>query len=109
MAARPGAAVPADTEGLTERAAIAGTRRCGRRWFRMGNPSYKKPPASSATRPMALGNMRSLGPRALDVTCRTCGHHMTVNVGEWLDEVLLISSGPRMRCGKCGHLGASVR
>jgi hypothetical protein len=24
--------------------------------------------------PMALGNMRSLGPRGLDVTCKSCGH-----------------------------------
>jgi hypothetical protein len=83
----------------------------------MGKPpkgtAGKKPPAPSVKRepagPMTLGNMRSLGPRSLDVTCRACGHHMTVNVGEWLDEVLVISTGPRMRCRKCGHLGASVR
>jgi hypothetical protein len=42
----------------------------------------KKPPAPSVRRrpaaigPMTLGNMRSLGPRSLDVTCKACGHHI---------------------------------
>jgi hypothetical protein len=74
----------------------------------MGKPPGKKPPAPSATRPMTLGNMRSLGPRSLDVTCSACGYHTTVNVDDWPDEVLVISFGPRMRCTNCGHLGANV-
>jgi hypothetical protein len=29
--------------------------------------------------PMTLGNMRSLGPRSLDVQCRACGYHTTLS------------------------------
>jgi hypothetical protein len=32
------------------------------------------------TEPMTLGNMRSLGPRDLDVTCQAGGYHTSVNV-----------------------------
>jgi hypothetical protein len=65
----------------------------------------KKQPAG----PMTLGNMRSLGPRDLDVTCKACGYHTTVNVDAWPDEEPVTAFGPRMRCSKCDHLGASVR
>jgi ribosomal protein S27E len=58
---------------------------------------------------MTLGNMRGLGPRSLDVTCKACGHHTTVNVDGEPDDVTVPSLGPRMRCSKCGQLGASVR
>jgi hypothetical protein len=58
---------------------------------------------------MTLGNMRGLGPRDLDVTCKACGYHTTVNVDTWPDEELVPAFGPRMRCSKCGHLGASAR
>ena len=73
----------------------------------------KRPPAPSVksrkpTGPMTLGNMRSLGPRLLDVTCRACGHHSTFNVDAWPDEVLVMSFGRRIRCIQCGHLGADV-
>jgi hypothetical protein len=56
-----------------------------------------------------LGNMRSLGPRDLDVTCKACGHHTTVNVDAFPDDMPVLALGPRMRCTKCGHLGANVR
>jgi transcription elongation factor Elf1 len=56
-----------------------------------------------------LGNMRSLGVRSLDVTCLTCGHHTSVNVDRFPDHVITQSLGRRMRCKKCGRLGASVR
>jgi hypothetical protein len=72
----------------------------------MGKPPDKKPPPSG---PMTLGNMRSLGPRALDVTCNVCDYHATVNVDAWPDDTPVPSMGPRMRCTKCGHLGAAVR
>ena len=77
-----------------------------------GTPRRKSPAPSvktrELTRPMTLGNMRGLGPRSLDVTCTACGYHTTFNVDDWPDEVLVPSFGPRMRCTKCGHLGANV-
>jgi ribosomal protein L37E len=72
----------------------------------LAGPSMKpREPAG----PMTLGNMRSLGPRSLDVMCRACGHHTSVNVDAYADDVAVPSLGPRMRCRKCGHLGANVR
>jgi ribosomal protein S27AE len=67
------------------------------------------PSADSPARPMSLGNMRSLGPHSLDVTCGACGYHTTFNVDAWPDEVLVQSFEPRMQCGQCGHQGANVR
>jgi hypothetical protein len=49
--------------------------------------------------PMTLGNMRSLGPRDLDVTCKACGHRQIVNVDAWPDDVTVLSFGPRMSVG----------
>jgi hypothetical protein len=77
-----------------------------------GTPG-KKPPARFIKKrevagPMTLGNMRRLGMRSLDVTCKACGHHATFNVDAWPDEVLVISFGRRIRCIKCGHLDANV-
>ena len=59
--------------------------------------------------PMTLGNMRNHGVRGLYVTCRACGHHTEVNVDAWADDVPVPSFGPRMRCRKCGKLGADAR
>jgi hypothetical protein len=67
-------------------------------------PEGKPPPEA-----MTLGNMRALGPHALDVQCRACGHHTSVDVDDWPDETQVPSFGPRMRFKKCRHLGASVR
>jgi hypothetical protein len=72
----------------------------------------KRLPARSdeqPTGPMTLGNMRSLGPRDLDVTCKACGYHTTVNVDTWPDDIGVPSFGPRMRCTRYCHLRASVR
>ncbi len=55
------------------------------------------------------GSMRSLGPRSLDVTCRACRCRTSVNVDPLSNEVTVPSLGPRMRCTKCGRLGAYVR
>jgi hypothetical protein len=38
----------------------------------------------------------------------SCGYRTMVNVDAYPDEAEVPSFGPRMRCGKCGHLGASV-
>jgi hypothetical protein len=59
--------------------------------------------------PMTLGNMRRNGVRGLFVTCLHCGHHTEVNVDAWPDHVPVPSFGSRMRCTKCGHLGADAR
>ena len=54
---------------------------------------------------MTLGNMRQNGVRRLFVTCQHCVHYAKVNVDAWPDD-LAVSFGPRMRCSKCGKLGA---
>src|SRR5258706_16163230 len=58
--------------------------------------------------PMTLGTMRRQGVRGLFVTCQHCGRETAVNVDTWLDDVPLPSFGPRMRCTKCGKLGATA-
>ena len=60
-------------------------------------------------RPITLGNMRQNGVRKLFATCRACGHHTEVNVDDWPNDVPAPSFGPRMRCRKCGNLGADAR
>ena len=58
--------------------------------------------------PMTLGNMRQNGVRGLFVTCLHCGYHTAVNVDAHPDDVPVPSFGPRMRCTKCGKLGATA-
>jgi hypothetical protein len=58
---------------------------------------------------MTVGNMRMNGVRGLFVTCLVCGYHTEVNVDARPDDVRVPSFGPRMRCSKCGNLGATAR
>jgi hypothetical protein len=59
-------------------------------------------------RPMTLGNMCQNGVRGLYVTCQHCRHESAVNVDDWPDLATVPSFGPRMRCSKCGKLGATA-
>ena len=61
--------------------------------------------------PMTLGNMRANGVRTLGVWCsgRGCGRHRVVEVERYGDDVPVPWFGPRMRCERCGHLGADAR
>ncbi len=59
-------------------------------------------------RPMTLGNMRRNGVRGMFVTCSACGHDTEVNVDAWPDDVPVPWFGPRMRCTRCDHLGATA-
>jgi len=58
---------------------------------------------------MTLGNMRQNGVRGLYVTCLHCDYHAEVNVDRWPDDVPVPSFGPRLRCTRCGKLGAAAR
>lgn len=59
--------------------------------------------------PMDLGNMRSLGVRSLDVTCRKCRHEASLNVDRWPDHVPVPAFATKMRCTKCGSRDVTVR
>jgi hypothetical protein len=60
---------------------------------------------------MSLGNMRANGVRTLAVWClgRGCGFSATLDVSGYADDVPVTSFGPRLRCARCGHLGADAR
>jgi len=61
--------------------------------------------------PMTLGNMRANGVRSLDAWClgRDCHHHRVLDVSAMGHDVPVPSIGPRLRCERCGHLGADAR
>jgi len=77
--------------------------------------SRDNPPRRSFERytgpPMTLGNMRQNGVRTLDAWClgRDCHHHSVVDVSAMGDDIEVPSIGPRVRCERCGHLGADAR
>jgi hypothetical protein len=58
--------------------------------------------------PMTLGNMRQQGVRGLYVTCRHCSYETAVNVDAYPDDMPVPSFSPRMRCSRCGELGATA-
>jgi hypothetical protein len=61
--------------------------------------------------PMTLGNMRANGVQTLSANCLglDCRHHAVVDVGPFADDLPVPSFGPRLRCTRCGHLGADAR
>jgi hypothetical protein len=74
----------------------------------VGDKVLDMPRLDEPIRPMTLANMRCNGVRTLDLTCGHCGLHTAVNVDLWPDDVPVPSFGPRMRCTKCGKLGATA-
>jgi hypothetical protein len=60
------------------------------------------------SRPMTLGSMRRHGVRGLQATCQHCGHERAVSMDDWPDDDTVPSFGPRMRCSRCGQLGATA-
>ena len=64
--------------------------------------------ARSAPSAVAVGGMRRHGVRGLFVTCQHCGHERAVNMDDWPDDTTVPSFGPRMRCSRCGKLGATA-
>lgn len=60
---------------------------------------------------MTLGNMRANGVRTLAVYCsgRGCGYRAILDVSAYPDGVTVPSFGPKLRCRRCGHLGADAR
>jgi hypothetical protein len=59
-------------------------------------------------RPITLGSMRRQGVRGLFVTCQHCGYECAVSMDDWPDDATVPSFGPRMRCSRCGKLGATA-
>jgi len=60
---------------------------------------------------MTLGNMRANGVRSLIVLCTnsTCRHEAIMNFDSLSGDVPVPSLGPRMRCQRCGQIGADAR
>lgn len=59
--------------------------------------------------PMTLGNMRSLGVRAVAATCRACGRAADVVVDQ-LDRAIFVPDvGRRLRCSACGGRRVETR
>jgi hypothetical protein len=55
--------------------------------------------------------MRANRVRTLAAWClgRGCNHHRVLDVSRYPDDVAVPSFGPRLRCERCGHLGADAR
>ena len=60
---------------------------------------------------MTLGNVRANGVHTLAVWClgRSCNHFRILDVSNYCDETSVLAFGPRLRCERCGHLGADAR
>jgi hypothetical protein len=60
---------------------------------------------------MTLGNMRANSARTLAAWClgRGCNHFRVLDVSSYPDDLPVPSFGPRLRCDRCGHLGADAR
>ena len=56
-------------------------------------------------------NMRENGVRMLTAWClgRGCHHHFVLDVSGYPTDLPVPSFGPRLRCTRCGHLGANAR
>ena len=59
--------------------------------------------------PMTPRNMRELGVRSLDVSCRLCHHQAVLNADRRPDHVTVPTFGPLLVCTRCGIIGAGAR
>jgi hypothetical protein len=62
-----------------------------------------------ATAPMTLGNIRGVHTFAVWCLGRSCNHFQILDVSNYSDETSVLYFGPRLRCERCGHLGADAR
>jgi hypothetical protein len=60
---------------------------------------------------MTIGNMRENGVRSLAVWClgRDCEHQTVLDADHMAADIEIPSIGPKLRCSRCGHLGADAR
>jgi hypothetical protein len=75
-------------------------------FFIRRNPCQKKKTSSTKN---DCGDWQTRLSANCQKSSNACGYNTTVNVDDWPDEEPVPAFGPRMRCSKCGHLGASVR
>jgi hypothetical protein len=61
--------------------------------------------------PMTLGNMRTNGVQTLAAWCLGfgCNHFGILDVSAYPDDLPVPAFSPRLRCERCGHLGADAR
>jgi hypothetical protein len=60
---------------------------------------------------ITIGEMRASGPSRLLIYCQDyrCAHSVTIDAGQWPDEVRLSDLEPKFTCRACGQRGADVR
>jgi hypothetical protein len=58
---------------------------------------------------MNFANMRANGVRSLAVTCFNCYHQAVINVDGYPDHVPVPDFEGRLKCTRCGTVGADIR
>ena len=83
---------------------------CTGLWMR----SHEWPETATMTarqQKITVGEMRESGPTRLLVYCQDyrCAHSVTIDAGQWPDDVRLSDLEPKFTCRACGQRGADVR